>query len=1496
MAAAMAEMAAVLVLTPDEEAAAMKLGGTDLVYLFGRHEVNTRLQALFFHSGVKSLDTFAHFAKDVSDLQSVMKDSFGLDPATSLDHRAQASAVICAWNNAKTRSHKAAELEAEMEVRQWTKPVSGSDYVAMRSAFEAKFWKMDDRETPSKEYLEKKLEDLESGELRAESLTEVVSKDEVEPDALMPVWDKTGNLSVRKGSSSVPMPSNPEGLRRRLTIMANAMIMLALRHTNRREFTFVTPGTFEKYKAYLLGEFVLGLTAKNENNETIGVPPWPLVLSYEHAIRKRACQVMNNGGFVDFALALRHGWGDCVTKERFFSTPLSLTVKMTAYSKHPNGQARQQDTAAGGVWQKDKNDGKASGKGKGKRKGKDKGGKAPGKIRHRETVDKQGICFKFNNKDETCKGKCNFVHCCSFCFGNHASYNCTGKVAGPVEGSDTQVGTKRTLKVLYLFAGGKRKQSVKDYLLKLAKGRGFSVEVTELDICRQKTMNFARLHVRQIWLSKISAVEFDSVLSTPPCSSFTRAMWANKLGPSPMRSYDRPKGFPWLQGSRKLLAEAGSVLADFSFAAVRAQAVHAGASVLMEQPEDLGAVKSGPWPGQRPASMWQNPQHSDIAGMPGMASRAFHQHSFGTDYPKPTRFLVKLGNESHPAFYDGLPQFDSAGNYTGPLPRCSGASRSLVRKRGDAGFKTTGTADWPPQLCEWVAQEIISFHIGEAGAEISQAGDSSSAPAIATGKSTTMEAQAAPAGDSTSASTVATGTGTLKVVQASSTMEPKFRAGFGSPRQVNTPGKRSSYHDGAGLASPGRWDPDRRRFQISAAWVSLRKDILEIATRHLQDIDLQRTCWNMAVRKQAPFQDNLVKEVQDRIAQWCVAEGSSWSKQELLPIADGQPFLLKLLSEVLRLAGDPDWAFLLQAETGLPAGITVPLPRTPEVYEEQTPWRLDLDAEAMGEEMALNYSSVDKHKDYVYKFFDEEVLEGLMIKMARAEFDKKYQGKSAIAALAVLFNAITGKLRIIHDATNKVRVNNRIKCLDKQRMPGAKEKFYILHYYKSRGVVLFSVLGDVSKAHRRFKYLEVEHGFLACQVDPKDDLIYVNKVGTFGVGSASYWWGRIFGASARATYQLLGPENPAEILVFADDIEVIGPDRAGRRAIVLTYLFLVAFGNPFKWEKQRGGLKVDWIGLHTDYTVYKLGISEERCAWLVGWCTEVEVSCSVWPRVMAAGLGRLCYTANALFWERPFLGPIYAWVSSVGGLDRKVAVPWAIKFILSWIASRLRADGRLQEPPSITGEAMELFRSDAKAEGGKAWIGAWETRFSLDPKKCRWFYLEVTRGWAPWAFSKKDPNRVIAALELLGNLAAIMVFGDSWPRGRRGKCIGTGISDNLGNTYIVAKGMTTKYPITLILMEVSEQLRSRGMEMSVTWKRRDENQEADDLTNLVFDKFSPELEVKVDPLNLKWLVLPGLMKSSELLRKQIVEGRASKGFEAVPTTAKFLRKKLLSPW
>ena len=57
----------------------------------------------------------------------------------------------------------------------------------------------------------------------------------------------------------------------------------------------------------------------------------------------------------------------------------------------------------------------------------------------------------------------------------------------------------------------------------------------------------------------------------------------------------------------------------------------------------------------------------------------------------------------------------------------------------------------------------------------------------------------------------------------------------------------------------------------------------------------------------------------------------------------------------------------------------------------------------------------------------------------------------------------------------------------------------------------FSIVGDIKKAHRRFKHLAKEQGFLACQLDARDgpvgqldnSCVYINKVGSFGVNCAS---------------------------------------------------------------------------------------------------------------------------------------------------------------------------------------------------------------------------------------------------------------------------------------------------------------------------------------------------------------------------------------------------------
>ena len=404
-----------LVLTADEKRLALESGGADLKFLLGKEEIDEEAQAILYHVGVKTVSRFASFAKDGEDLKKVLKDDFGLDQATDIRQRGQVAAILCAFQNAQARTTKHAEVDAEMETRQWTKVVPSSDYIAMRMAFEKKFWKLEDRETPSKDYLEKLLEFLENGELTAEALTEVVSKDEIEPDTLQPVWDKTGRLTVKKGSSSVPLPSNPEELRRRLSIMAHAYIMLGLRRSNRPELQGINPGLFEKYKTYILGDYVLGLQSKDTMGEVISRPPWHLVISYEHAIRKKMMKLLNDTSTAfSFSDALKFSWNDPTTKERHFTTPLALVVHRRPQPQEARSP-RKGDTSSKGPYK---------GNLKGGGKGKDKGGKGK---RSSKTPDGKAICFRYNNQKEKCRNKkCNFEHCCSICFGKHPSYSCDG--------------------------------------------------------------------------------------------------------------------------------------------------------------------------------------------------------------------------------------------------------------------------------------------------------------------------------------------------------------------------------------------------------------------------------------------------------------------------------------------------------------------------------------------------------------------------------------------------------------------------------------------------------------------------------------------------------------------------------------------------------------------------------------------------------------------------------------------------------------------------------------------------------------------------------------------------------------------------------------------------------------------------------------------------------------------------------------------------------------
>ena len=412
----MAEDAEAAEVQGDEEV--MRSAATDLRFLLARNDVSEAIQLELYRQKVNTVAKFSTFFRSEDDLIQVLAQNFNTDAAQSLEQRAQVAAVMVSWRESATKIKRMAEVEAEMGSRDWARPIPNSDYILLRNAYQAAYGPMEDKVTPSKEYLEKKLQELENGEFRAENMTEIVSRDEVDPDVMVPLLDARGNFSIKKGSTTVPLPTGPEQLRKRLTVMQNLFLMLKLKYSAREEIADVTKDLFDKYKDYLLGDYCWGLSSTDLQGNQIHTPPWSLVLSYEQAIRKRAYASMTTEGHT-FARALKAAFKDPVTKERHFITPLALYAKRA----HPNSEPW-------GDWNP-KGKGKSKDKGKSKTKTKSEGKGAS------TTPEGEKICFRFN-QGKCSWPKCKFLHVCSKCFKKgHNQLNCKAKVADGAHG-DTQ--------------------------------------------------------------------------------------------------------------------------------------------------------------------------------------------------------------------------------------------------------------------------------------------------------------------------------------------------------------------------------------------------------------------------------------------------------------------------------------------------------------------------------------------------------------------------------------------------------------------------------------------------------------------------------------------------------------------------------------------------------------------------------------------------------------------------------------------------------------------------------------------------------------------------------------------------------------------------------------------------------------------------------------------------------------------------------------------------
>ena len=110
--------------------------------------------------------------------------------------------------------------------------------------------------------------------------------------------------------------------------------------------------------------------------------------------------------------------------------------------------------------------------------------------------------------------------------------------------------------------------------------------------------------------------------------------------------------------------------------------------------------------------------------------------------------------------------------------------------------------------------------------------------------------------------------------------------------------------------------------------------------------------------------------------------------------------------------------------------------------------------------------------------------------------------------------------------------------------------------------------------------------------------------------------------------------------------------------------------------------------------------------------------------------------------------------------------------------------------------------------------------------------------------------------------------------------------------------MTTEWPLLAFLAELSTQLEHKDVLFEAAWVPREQNEEADPITNSDVSWLHPELRLGTDMKKLPFLVLPELLAQGEDFYKGGVAVNTASQAQAEPGAKKDTRTPLRvrDPW
>ena len=1057
--------------------------------------------------------------------------------------------------------------------------------------------------------------------------------------------------------------------------------------------------------------------------------------------------------------------------------------------------------------------------------------------------------------------------------------------------------------MLYLFSGLRRDTSLANILKSWSGMHGeFEIEVEEWDITSGDEFDLLQEQQRSSLLARIQSGEFLAVVMSPPCGTWSRAPWANQFGPRPLRSFGEPWGFPWLEGARLKKVASSNIFIRFCMEILMLlEKTEFVIAFLLEHPENLGAVASYRRKAQRqwfqmihkavrPASIWQLQELQALAQHEAVFTRVFHQCALGASSPKPTRILTTLPALSTLGF-QGWPVFSQQGFYQGPLPRtcsCGRPHSQLIAKDLEGNFNTTAAAAYPPDVDKLFAAAIWDF------------ASSSAAPPLKREKVETLQQEQEVQGEKSGQDLQQqTGQqraqdedgGAPRVVQVEPQKKRKLDAasdhgtqtmGRKAPLSVWYKGKTRRVADGLGKCSPGLRPAGARPRCNSRSSKEVAELFWNETCNFVEALGKEQRLKMVAKLALGKYQESpfgsWMDGFREKMDNLLVKLGKDPRRKATDRSTEINFRRLKALAEIVE---DEDHSYLAPlVARGVPLGVRGEIGRIPAVYDQKSKNEDDQRPLSWDEEMKhvdrSNYKSATSHMELVKSHILEDVKKGWIVGLSRDEALRRFGDELQIASLgAVPKDPNWSDVRVVHDGTHGIQVNTKIEQPNRMEFPQFDDlQAMVGSFQQHQPAQKLLMAFDIRSAHRLVPVQPEDWGLQSFKLE-EDDKIWCNKVGTFGVASASFWWGRVASTTFRVLHRLWPEGALCYLLLFADDGLILAGGEDYHRLIISLFAFLELLEIPLSWKKTRGGFKTEWIGYTIDLESWKIGVSERKVAWLVDWVKATNREGKILGREFRAGVGRMGFLAGAIRGARPFLAPLYAIsarVSNTAFVELHMAVRLALEFFADWLRRE-----PMKTPSGPPGVAGEVFRVDAMASDLGICVGGWETYETNDPAKARRFSVVLDRKSCPWLYVRGEPHRTIAASELLAVTMAVVLFGPmaKW-RCKHGRLVLSGFTDNASNSYVIDKFLSVKFPVSMVLMELSRQLAELQSELHLHWIPREQNEESDDLSKGKFDAFNPDNRIQVDFSSIPWKVIPLLMDHAMAFDKEIQLKKTSK--------------------